>query len=126
VAVAAASAVLDVIERERLQANAAAIGQHLLTGIEKFQRRFGQIGSVRGAGLFIGVDIVDRNGLPDGAKATELVNAMRRRGVLISCTGHAAQALKIRPPLTFSESNAQQLLDALEQSLAELPYGDLP
>jgi len=126
VAVAAANAVLDVIEQERLQANAAAIGQVLLTGILKLQRRCRQIGSVRGAGLFIGVDIVDRHGLPDSVSAAGLVNAMRRRGVLISCTGHAAQALKIRPPLTFSESNAQQLLDALEQSLAELPYGVSP
>ncbi len=126
VAVAAANAVLDVIEQERLQANAAAIGQVLLTGILKLQRQCRQIGLVRGAGLFIGVDIVDRHGLPDSVSAAGLVNAMRRRGVLISCTGHAAQALKIRPPLTFSESNAQQLLDALEQSLAELPYGVSP
>jgi 4-aminobutyrate aminotransferase-like enzyme len=120
VAVAAANAVLDVIERERLQANVAAIGQVLLSGILKLQRQCRHVGSVRGAGLFIGVDIVDCNGLPDGAGAAVLMNAMRRRGVLISCTGHAAQALKIRPPLTFSESNAQQLLDALEESLAEL------
>jgi len=121
VAVAAANAVLDVIERERLQANAAAMGQILLAGIEALRQRFPQIGAVQGAGLFIGVHIADRHGLPDGATATRLVNAMRRRRVLISSTGHAAQALKIRPPLTFSPSNAQQVLDALEQSLAELP-----
>ena len=76
---------------------------------------------MRGAGLFIGVDIVSGDGAPDGVAAARLVNAMRRRHVLISCTGHAAHVLKIRPPLIFSESNAQQLLGALEQSLAELP-----
>jgi 4-aminobutyrate aminotransferase-like enzyme len=124
VAMAAANAVLDVIERERLQANAAAIGRSLLTGIQELQRRFRRIGAVRGAGLFLGVDIVDRDGHPDSTGAAALVNALRRRGVLISCTGRAAQALKIRPPLTFSAANAQQLLDALEQSLAELPSGD--
>jgi 4-aminobutyrate aminotransferase-like enzyme len=121
VAVAAADAVLDVIERERLQANAIAIGRVLRTGVGKLRERFPRIGSVRGAGLFIGAGIVDGDGAPDGVATARLVNAMRRRHVLISCTGHSAHVLKIRPPLIFSESNAQQLLDALEQSLAELP-----
>jgi 4-aminobutyrate aminotransferase-like enzyme len=121
VAVAAADAVLDVIERERLQANASAIGQLLRAGVGKLRERFARIGSVRGAGLFIGVDIVHADGAPDGVAAAHLVNAMRRRHVLISCTGHSAHVLKIRPPLTFSESNARQLLGALEESLAELP-----
>jgi 4-aminobutyrate aminotransferase-like enzyme len=127
VAVAAANAVLDVIEREGLQANAAAIGRLLRDGIEKLRERFRQVGTVRGAGLFIGVDIVDANGLPDGAAATRLVNAMRREHVLISCTGRAAHVLKIRPPLTFSEPDAQLLLRALEQSLVRISSnGDSP
>jgi 4-aminobutyrate aminotransferase-like enzyme len=121
VAVAAAGAVLDVIEQERLQANATAIGRILRGGIGKLRARCPWIGAVRGAGLFIGVDIVAPGGRPDGAAAARLVNAMRRRHVLISCTGHSAHVLKIRPPLIFSESNARQLLGALEQSLAELP-----
>jgi 4-aminobutyrate aminotransferase-like enzyme len=121
VAVAAAGAVLDVIEREALRANAARIGRLLRTGIEAFRGRFPQIGAVRGAGLFIGVDIVDPNGVPDGAAAARVVNSMRRRHVLISCTGHSAHVLKIRPPLILTESHAQQLLDALEQSLGSLP-----
>ena len=121
VAVAAANAVLDVIEQENLHANASTIGRVLRTGVGNLRERFPRIGSVRGAGLFIGVDIVDGNGAPDGVATAQLVNAMRRRQVLISCTGHSAHVLKIRPPLIFSEANARQLLDALEHSLAELP-----
>jgi 4-aminobutyrate aminotransferase-like enzyme len=123
VAVAAANAVLDAIERQKLQQNALIIGRKLLSGIDTLRKRFPRIAAARGAGLFIGVDIADHEGQPDGAAAARLVNAMRRRQVLISCTGRAAQALKIRPPLTFTESNVQQLLSALEESLAELPTG---
>ncbi len=112
---------LDVIEQDNLQANASTIGHVLRAGVGNLRERFPRIGSVRGAGLFIGVDIVDGDGAPDGVATARLVNAMRRRHVLISCTGPSAHVLKIRPPLIFSESNARQLLDALEQSLAELP-----
>jgi 4-aminobutyrate aminotransferase-like enzyme/Ser/Thr protein kinase RdoA (MazF antagonist) len=119
VAVAAANAVLDVIERQQLQQNSLAMGSRLLSGIEKLRNRFPSIGATRGAGLFIGVDVVDAHGKPDSALATRLVNAMRRRRVLISSTGREAQALKIRPPLTFTESHVQHFLGALEESLAD-------
>lgn len=121
VAVAAAGAVLDVIQSERLQENAANMGRALRTGIERLRDRFGCIGAVRGAGLAIGVDIVDVDGKPKPVAAAEIVNAMCRQLVLISCTGRWMNVLKIRPPLTFSAANVQEVLHALELSLSDLP-----
>jgi 4-aminobutyrate aminotransferase-like enzyme len=117
VACAAANAVLDVIEQEGLQANAAQVGTALRTGVQALAERFDAIGAVRGAGLFVGADIVDPSGAPDAKRAAWLVNALRERRVLISCTGPHAHTLKIRPPLVFTAANVAQFLDALEGAL---------
>jgi 4-aminobutyrate aminotransferase-like enzyme len=117
VACAAASAVLDVIEQEGLQANAAKVGTQLRQGMQALAGQFDAIGAVRGAGLFVGADIVDAAGAPDAKQAAWLVNALRERRVLISCTGPHAHTLKIRPPLVFTAANVSQFLDAMEDAL---------
>lgn len=120
VACAAASAVLDVIEQEGLLANSARVGAMLRNGVQDLAQRHSVIGEVRGAGLFVGADIVDSTGQPDGAMAAALVNALRQRRVLISCTGPRAHTLKIRPPLIFTEAHVSHFLDTLNDALTEL------
>ncbi|MGB6613626.1 MAG: aspartate aminotransferase family protein, partial [Trebonia sp.] len=74
------------------------------------------------AGLYLGADVVDpATGAPSGARAAAVVNGMRDRRVLISATGPLGHTLKIRPPLPFSRANADQLLEALTDTLADLP-----
>ena len=105
VTMAAAAAVLDVIEDEKLMVNAAEVGgrlRHELAGLVVGQAR---IGDVRGAGLYIGVEMITETGEPDRAGARAVVNAMRERRVLISVCGHHGNVLKIRPPLVFSGSD---------------------
>jgi 4-aminobutyrate aminotransferase-like enzyme len=116
VAIAAASAVLDVIENERLVANAAKVGHALLDGCKQLAQRFESIGDVRGVGLFVGVDLVKSRSTkaPHAALATNLVNQLREKRILISASGPGANVLKIRPPLPFSLTNADQLLSTLE------------
>ena len=122
-AMAAAGAVLDVIEADGLMANAAAIGHMLMRGIAELARRHQAIGEVRGAGLFIGVEIVRRKAGSEEAAAEEaglIVNGMRERGVLISASGPDANILKIRPPLPFGPSEAALFLETLEDTLLAL------
>jgi 4-aminobutyrate aminotransferase-like enzyme len=105
VTMAAAAAVLDVIEDEQLLINAAEVGGRLrqeLTGLAAGHPR---IGDVRGAGLYIGVEMISETGESDRAAAHAVVNAMRERRVLISVCGHDGNVLKIRPPLVFSGSD---------------------
>jgi len=98
VCVAAATAVLDVLESEDLPANAAATGAYLkaeITGL-----RADSLAEVRGAGLYLGVDVIDpATGKPSGDRAAAIVNGMRDRRVLISATGPLGHTLKIRPLL---------------------------
>src|SRR5947207_2656870 len=79
--------------------------------------------SKRGSGVFLGVELVrDRETLePAGAEASFVVNRMRERGVLLGTDGPYHNVVKIRPPMPFADNDADLLVDALEQSLAELP-----
>jgi len=121
VAMAAGMAVMDVIEREDLVANAQRVGRYLRTGLSKLATRHALIGDVRGTGLFIGVELVtDRQTkAPATAETARVVNALRERGVLLSSTGEHANTLKIRPPLVFCEADADLLVDALDGVLTK-------
>ena len=105
VTMAAAAAVLDVIEDEKLMVNAAKVGGRLRDELTALARDHPRIGDVRGAGLYIGVEMISETGEPDRAGARAVVNAMRERRVLISVCGHHGNVLKIRPPLVFSGSD---------------------
>ena len=122
VSMAAGMAVLDVIEREGLMAHAQRVGRHLRAGLAKLAERHALIGDVRGAGLFVGLELVtDRRArTPATAETVRIVNGLRERQVLLSATGEHANTLKIRPPLVFSEANADLLVDTLDAVLAGL------
>jgi 4-aminobutyrate aminotransferase-like enzyme len=122
VAMAAARAVLEVIAEERLQARALDTGRYLRNALVALSEKFEVIGEVRGAGLFIGVElVVDRTArTPASELTTRLVNELRRRRVLISASGPHANVLKIRPPLPFGRAEADLLMRELEASLALL------
>jgi 4-aminobutyrate aminotransferase-like enzyme/Ser/Thr protein kinase RdoA (MazF antagonist) len=121
VACAVGLAVLDVLEQEGLQERAACVGAILRSQIEELAGKYPLIGEVRGAGLFIGVELVrDRSTLePAAREAAAIANRMRELGVLLGVAGPAANVLKIRPPLVFDENHALQLTDALDQALRE-------
>jgi 4-aminobutyrate aminotransferase-like enzyme len=120
VSMAAAAAVLDVIEAEQLLANAAAVGAKLRTDLTRITADDPRIGDIRGAGLYIGVEVVsDRDAkTPDRAGARALVNSMRERHVLISVCGHDGNVLKIRPPLVFSMADVDWFCTEFEAVLA--------
>jgi 4-aminobutyrate aminotransferase-like enzyme len=122
VAAAVGLAVLEVIEDEGLMANAERVGAYLRDGLRRLAERYPLIGDVRGAGLFIGVELVrDRSSKEAATEETaRLVNGLRDKRVLISSAGPQANILKIRPPLPFSQANAEHFLQVFEQVLAVL------
>jgi 4-aminobutyrate aminotransferase-like enzyme len=119
VAAATASAVLDVIEDEGLLDNARDTGAYLVGGLRDLASRHDCLGNVRGAGLFIGADIV-RDGAADAALALRVVNGLRAAKVLISATGKAGNVLKIRPPLVFTREHADIFLGRMAGVLSAL------
>ncbi|RDS86149.1 aminotransferase class III-fold pyridoxal phosphate-dependent enzyme [Dyella psychrodurans] len=119
VSCAIALAVLDVIEEEQLQENARRVGAFLLDGLRDLQRRHARIGDVRGQGLFIGAEFVQDldTRTPDRTRAKAVVEAMKAHHVLLSTEGPDDNVLKIKPPIVFSQANAEHFLDTLDQVL---------
>jgi 4-aminobutyrate aminotransferase-like enzyme len=122
VSCAAAMAVLEVIEREGLIANAKRVGAHLQSGLQGLAKKYPVIGDVRGAGLFIGAELVEDRAakIANPALASAIVNKLRDRRVLISASSPCGNVLKIRPPLPFNQADADQFLSALASVLAEV------
>ena len=121
VACAAGLAVLDVLEEEHLQENALRVGRHLMSRLKALQERHALIGDVRGSGLFLGVDLVlDRESRePAPQQASYVVNRLRERGILTGTDGPHHNVLKLRPPLIFSQSDADLFVATLDAVLAE-------
>lgn len=119
VAVAAGMAVLDVLAEEALIANARQQGDYLKQQLEGLQSTLEEVAAVRGAGLFIGLDLCNpaRDGAPDAARTTAVINALKRNGVLIGAAGKSGSTLKIRPPLCIARAEADLFLDRFEQSI---------
>ena len=121
VSIAAATAVLDVIDDEGLLEHSRDVGRLALDGLARIADRHPAMRGARGAGLYLAADLVEpETGRPDARLANRVVNELRERRVLISATGPAANTLKIRPPLPFGRDDAERLLSALEQVLDAL------
>ncbi|MEB7586971.1 aspartate aminotransferase family protein [Serratia rubidaea] len=122
VAMAAAQAVLSVIQQEELQARSLRTGQQLLAALRTLQDKHECVGDVRGAGLFIGFELVtDRESKqPDKALALNLIEALREEFVLTSVAGPYGNVLKLRPPLCFQEADIDWLVSALDRCLTRL------
>jgi 4-aminobutyrate aminotransferase-like enzyme len=114
-------AVLDVIEQEQLQVHAHRVGTHLMNGLRGLMEKHFLIGDVRGLGLFVGVELVlDRETLePAPAQASYIVNRMKERGILLSTDGPLHNVVKIKPPMAFTEVNADFLVETLDEILDE-------
>jgi 4-aminobutyrate aminotransferase-like enzyme/Ser/Thr protein kinase RdoA (MazF antagonist) len=119
VSAAAAHAVLDVIDDERVLERVAHTGSVLGDGLRALAERHPAVGDVRGVGLAWGVELVSdpHTREPDAARARAVRDAMRHAGVLVGTTGPRGNVLKIRPPLAFDAGHAPTLIDALDDGL---------
>lgn len=124
VACAAALAVLDVIEEEKLCARADAIGERLRATLGRFARRNDllPIGHVRGPGAMVAFDLLTERGgdAPDGAAAKRVTARALELGlVLLSCGIHG-ETIRLLMPLTASDAIIDEGMDILEQALTSL------
>lgn len=132
VAGAVANAVLDSIQARGLQAHAADVGGVLLAGFGALCERFPFVGSSRGVGLMVGLEIVHpltpqqkvdplcALRVPWTAAASDLVYAMKDRGFLLSTDGMDSNVIKLKPPMTFSIHDAERVVAALGEAMGAL------
>jgi len=117
---AVGSAVLDVIETEKLEQRAAEVGSYLRDCLAKIKCE--AMGDVRGHGLFIGLDWVSdrKTKEPDPEGSIRVVNRLKDKGVLTSNAGALFNVVKLRPPLVFGREHADLFLNAFEDTVREL------
>jgi len=116
---AAALATLDAVERE-LRANAARMGERLLAGLRRLQKRHPSMGDVRGLGLMIGVEFVkDRKTKePDAELIGRLEKLAFKKGLLL--LGCGKSVIRVAPPLVLNEHDVDAGLAILDECLTEL------
>ncbi len=121
VSCAAGLTVLEITLREGFQEHAQRVGSYLLDHLRSFKGRFPLVGDVRGAGLFLGIELVrDHETLePAAQEAAFIVDRMREEGILMGTDGPLHNVIKIRPPLPFDEPNADQLVRTMARILEE-------
>lgn len=120
-----ALSVLDVIEKEKLQAHAAVVGKALLDGFNtRLYPKHTFIGSVRGVGMMVGLEIIkdraDEARVPWTEAASAIVYAMRKRRILLSTDGMASNVIKLKPPMAFTAADAETVIANLEEVMGDL------
>eukprot|EP00892_Ulva_mutabilis_P007036 jgi/Ulvmu1/4704/UM002_0435.1 len=122
VACASGLAVLNVIKRDHLQNHSREVGAFLLEKLSTLQQLYPDvIGHVRGRGLFIGLEIVQsaHSQTASPGKAHWIKERMKALQVLMSADGVFGNVLKIKPPLVFTCTNANELVSKLQQTCSE-------
>lgn len=115
-------AVLDEIERLDLLKNAAEVGDRLTRELKDRVSGNNKIGDARGYGLFLGVEMVRDSTTkePDAELTLALSDRLKDKGFLTSYSGRFNNVLKIRPPLVFSDENADDFLVAFDECMEEM------
>ena len=113
VSCAIGEAVLQVIEEEHLQEHARQVGNHLKKLLKKLQSEFSELADIRGSGLFLGIELLDKNGNPNTELANLLKNGLREQNILVSTDGPYDNVIKIKPPLAFNLEDANVLVNAM-------------
>jgi 4-aminobutyrate aminotransferase len=118
VAIAAALATMDVLEREGI-ANAASLGEMFFGRLRDWPSKHAIVGDVRGRGLMIGIEIVKSQSTREVAPLLRdrIVTLAFEKGLLLLGCGETS--LRLAPPLTLNEHEATIALDILEECVAQ-------
>jgi len=115
-------AVLEVIDREKLQQNSLTIGNHLLAGLNDLKQKHNIIGDVRGKGLMLGIELVKDRTSKEPAKeeCAQILESCKEMGLLLGKGGLWGQTIRFSPPMCVNIADADFLLEVLDHALARL------
>ena len=122
VSMAAALAVIKVIEEEDLRTNAAKVGAHLRAGLEGLKEKHKVIGDVRGLGLMLAIELVrDRETKePDPQSVLRVFEETKRRGVLIGKGGLYGNVIRTGMMLNSTTDHVDEMVSALDAAFETL------
>jgi 4-aminobutyrate aminotransferase/(S)-3-amino-2-methylpropionate transaminase len=119
VAIAAAHAVLDTIEEERLSERAEAIGETVRARMESWRERFDCVGDVRGLGAMLAIEIVRDRATrePDAELASAVAEAAFQRGLMLLKAGIYSNCIRVLVPLVITDEQLAEALAAWDEAL---------
>src|SRR5690606_35865071 len=118
---AAALAVIDVMQKERLPERANQIGEQVTSRLRSMQSRFSCIGDVRALGAMIAMELVKdpSSRAPDADLTKALVQRCGANGLILLACGVYGNVIRFLMPLTASAALIDEGMDILERSLRE-------
>jgi len=117
VSCAAALATLQVIEEEKLCERAQKLGDMIMTRLKKFAEKNKHVGEVRGRGLMIGIEFNDKDGNPSKKIADAVAEKCLENKMIVLTCGYAGQVIRLIPPLTMSDAEAEKGMEILEKCM---------
>lgn len=115
-------AVLEVIEKDNLQANSLKLGEYIIAGLEKLKEKHAIIGDVRGKGLMLAIEMVKDRETKEPAKAecAQVLETARDLGLLLGKGGLSGQTIRFAPPMCITQADADFLLEVLDTAFSSL------
>ncbi|TCO52415.1 aspartate aminotransferase family protein [Actinocrispum wychmicini] len=118
ISTAGAKAALDYILEKDLQANAAKVGSQLINGLRDVSEEHPVVADVRGKGLMIGIELVGPDGrTPSPEAAARFMEHTKARGLLVGKGGLYGNVIRLAPPMTLTEEEAEEGLGILTESI---------
>lgn len=120
-ATAGALANLDYLIERDLQTNSLKVGQHLRSRLDDLSEDIEAIGEVRGKGLMIGVEFVRPGGIdPNPEAASRVMEQARAGGLLIGKGGLWGNVLRVAPPLSLTQEDADEGFEILGRAIESI------
>ena len=114
---AAALAVLEIMDDEKLPQRALEIGSKIVSVINQLKKEVRCIKSIRGLGAMQGIEIVDENGDPDKDRVLKIHQHALQNGLVMITAGTFGNVIRTLMPLTISNAELNQSLDILCDAL---------
>ncbi|MEB7587197.1 diaminobutyrate--2-oxoglutarate transaminase family protein [Serratia rubidaea] len=126
IALVCGAATLEFIESEQVMAQVCKTGERLKQGLRALQSEFDCMGDVRGRGLMLGVELINRDLAPDalghpqadGELAKRLKRCCLEAGLIVETGGRNGAVLRLLPPLIISEQDVDAILHGLRTALS--------
>ena len=116
------AAVLEIIDREKLQANSLKIGGRISAGLLRLKEKHNIIGDVRGKGLMLGIELVKDRQSKEPAKeeCAQILERCREMGLLLGKGGLHGQTIRFSPPMCVNEADADFIIEVLDRAFSDL------
>jgi 4-aminobutyrate aminotransferase len=117
VSCAAALAVIDVLQEEKLPERAAKVGGEMLKRLQKFAQGKQYIGEVRGLGMMLGIEFDEKDGKPSKDIAEKVAERCLDNKLIVLTCGIRGQVIRLIPPLNISDAEAEKAMEILEKAM---------